>query len=159
MKYIDMQNINKTNALLSRLTAADPKMNIELEIYSCKQTKQQKKHHAIPKPWRFYISALESEFDDYDFSLQPQNSFLSTTFEDIHKELSYLMFTVFKNNEDVLETMAFVEKIINQCIFIKKSVCVRIENLLVNESEHTKVFLIYNKVLRRVVLIKILLGN
>lgn len=156
MKFINMPNIIRTNTLFSKLNAIDPKQNIEIEVYSCKQTRVQKKHHSIPKPQRYYVSALEEAFNDYDFSKIPPDAFQKTTYEAILKELSFVFFTIYRNNDDVNETLEFLDTILNQCVNFKISRFYAIDDLFNNEVEKHKVFLIHDNKLRRVIVIKLI---
>jgi len=154
MKFINMLNIIRTNTLFSKLNAIDPKQNIEIEVYSCKQTRMQKKHYSIQKPLRYYISALEETFSDYDFSKTSINAFQKTTYQSILNELSFVFFTVYRNNDDVNQTLEFIDTIMNQCVNLRTSRFYVIDDLFNNEIEKCKVFLIHDTKLRRVVVIK-----
>lgn len=154
MKFINMLNIIRTNTLLSKLNAIDPRQSIEIEVYSCKQTRMQKRHHRIPKPLRYYISALEETFSDYDFSKVSIAAFQKTTYGAILDELSFVFFTVYRNNDDVNQTLEFIDTIMNQCVNLRMSRFYVIDDLLNNEAERCRVALVHDTKLRRVVVIK-----
>ena len=156
MKYLEMPNILRTNALFSKLNALDPKQSVEIEVYSCKQTRQQKSHRDVQKPLRYYVSALEEAFGDYDFSGERGSSFHQTCYDFIRKELSFIFFTIYRNYDDVNEMLGFLDSILNQCVSIRSSMFYLIDDLFGNEAEKYKVFLIHDKKLRRVVIIKTL---
>ena len=152
-----MNNIIKTNALFSRLQAFDPKRSLEIEAYSCKQTKEQKKHKNIPKPLRFYISALELAFPDYSFSNEGLSSFKQSTLDNIKKELSFIFFTLYKNNDDVNDLLSYLESLLGQCINLKESSIFVLDRIFSSDSNYSKVFLIHDKKLKRILIIKSIL--
>lgn len=154
MKFIDMPAIIQTNALLSRINVLDPKKSIEVELYSCKQTKVQKKHRNIKKPLRYYVSVLEETFGDFDFSGKSAESFVQITHEYLKKELSFILFTIYKNYEDVNELLLFMDNIFSSCVSVRHSLHCYIDNLFENESDNCRVFIIHDKKQKRVILIK-----
>lgn len=154
MKFLEMSNIIKTNALLSRLQAFDPKRSVEIEAYSCKQTKEQKKHRDIPKPLRFYISALELAFPDFDFSEMSLSGFNKITYNVVRNELSYVFFTIYKNCDDVEEFVVFLDTLLEQCINIKAAKFFLVDGTMFGDSDFHKIFLIYDSQIKRVVIIK-----
>ena len=113
MKFLDLNSLIKTNILFSRLQAFNAKRTLEIEAYSCKQTKEQKRYKNIPKPLRFYITALELAFPDYDFSRETNDSFDIISFEILKSELSFVFFTFYKNNEDVAEIIQYFSIVYN----------------------------------------------
>lgn len=159
MKYLDMPIIIKLNYFFSKLNALKPGIGLELETYSCKQTKNQKRHINIKKPLRFYISALEESFSDYDFSNEKAESFIKVTYPYIKKELEYILFTVYKNYDSVNETINYINNILNYCISIKKSSFFMIKNLFPNEEEQYRIFIIHDKDRKRVIIIKYIINK
>lgn len=154
MKFLELSSILKTNRLFNKLKELDPKINIDIEVYSCKQTKHQKSHRTIPKPFRFYVSALEMSFTDYDFSQETIESFKPTNFNTIKDELSYVFFRIYKNCEDVSNILHFIELILEQCVSLERSKFYNVSNLFTNESSVFRVFVIYDIASKRVLIIK-----
>lgn len=154
MKFLEMNSIIKTNVLFSKLRAFDPKRSLEIEAYSCKQTRQQKRHKDLPKPLRFYISALELAFPDYDFSSETLSSFKPTTLESVKKELSYVFFTIYKNNEDVNELLAYLDALLEQCVNLRNSFIFTLDRIFSCDTDYYKVFILHDRKLRRVLIIK-----
>lgn len=178
MKYLEMPNILKTNALFSRLNILDPTRSIEVEVYSCKETKKQKKNYnknynknnsrtsiesisstdvtnniLTNKLLKYFISALSESFPDYDFSNNPMNFFKETHYEFLISELAYILFTVYRNHEEVSEVLSFFDNILKQSIGIKAASIYYVENLFLNERDKYRVFLIYDKSMKRVIVI------
>ncbi len=154
MKFMEMRNLLKTNILFSRLQLFDPKKTIEIEAYSCKQTKDQKRHKFIPKPLRFYISALELTFPDYDFSNEKYTSFKPTHIDYVKKEISFLFLTIYKNNNDASEFLTFFETVLGQVINLKNSKIFLVDIDLEGDSGYLKTFLFYDKKLKRILILK-----
>ncbi|KAI5175949.1 hypothetical protein PAEPH01_2203 [Pancytospora epiphaga] len=154
MKFISMPNILRANKLFSRLCAADPQSSIEMELYSCKQTRFQRMHYDIPKPLRFYISALEEAFGDHDFS-ESAKSFCSTTYANIRDEISFKLFKIQRNYEDVEESVGLFSAVLGQCVSLRNSVYYTVTQLYGDEEERKKVFLIHDRKRKRVVIIKV----
>lgn len=154
MKFLEMGRITKTNVLFSRLRAFDPKRSLEIEAYSCKQTREQKKHKRLPKPLRFYISALEQAFPDFDFSNETLSSFKHTTVENVKRELSYVFFTIYKNKEDVNELLAYLDALLSQCVSLRKSAIFALDRVFSCDTGYHKVFILHDKRLRRILIIK-----
>lgn len=154
MKFLEMNSIIKTNMLFSRLRAFDPKRTLEIEAYSCKQTKEQKRHKNLPKPLRFYISALELAFPDYDFSNVTLSSFKPTTLENVKKELSYVFFTIYKNSEDVSELLAYLDALLGQCVNLRTSSILTLDRIFSCDTDYYKVFILHDKKLKRILIIK-----
>lgn len=157
MKYLEINSIVKTNALLSRLHAFDPRRSLEIEAYSCKQTKEQKKHKNIPKPLRFYISALELTFPDYDFSSITNDSFKNIPYSALRNELSFIFFTMYKNSSDVEEFVSYLDALFEQCVEIKKARFFIVEKDVFEDLEFYKIFMIHDKKKKRVLIIKSIL--
>lgn len=153
MKFIAMPNIFRTNALFSKLKALDPRRSIELEAYSCKQTRQQKALHDIPKPLRFYVATLEQALPDYDFSDAPRALFAPTSLEALREELSFVLFTIYRNQEDVRELLAFVDRVLEQCVRLRS--CLFYVVSQPGGETRVKVFLIHDTRRRRIVVVKV----
>jgi len=154
MKFMEMNDIIKTNALFTRLKAFDPKLSLEIEAYSCKPTKEQKRHKNIPKPLLFYVCALELAFPDYDFSNEAMSSFAKTTLDNIKKELSYIFFTLYKNNEEVSELIAYLDALLEQCLDLKKTLAFIVDKPASTETGYHRVFLLHDRKLKRILVIK-----
>lgn len=154
MKYMDIPNINVINSLFSSLNFLNPKQSLEFEVYSCKQTKLQKRHLNLKKPLRFYVSALEESFIEYDFSNEQGSSFTRTTYEHIRNEMAYYFLALYKNSFEVERSIAKIEYVLNHCIQHKKASCFLVENSFYNELEIYRIYLLHNKNCRRVILIK-----
>lgn len=154
MKFLELNNIIKTNILFSRLQAFDSRRTLEIEAYSCKQTKEQKRHRNICKPLRFYISALELAFPDYDFSNESIRSFNAISSQELKGELSFIFFTLYKNHNDVSELIHYLDILLEQCIDIRKSVFYSLDKSILCDSKYHKIFLIHDKQKKRVIIIK-----
>lgn len=154
MKFLEISSIIKTNALLSRLQAFDPRRSLEIEVYSCKQTREQRKHRDKPKPLRFYISALELTFPDYDFSEMTQEAFKVISYTVLKSELSFVLFTMYKNHEDVGEFIEYLDVLIGQCVDVRRSQFCVVEKDLLDDLNFHRIFVIYDKKKRRVMIIK-----
>ncbi|KAI4292002.1 hypothetical protein PAPHI01_1276 [Pancytospora philotis] len=155
MKYINMPHILKANALMSQLDAIDDSAGIEIEAYSCKPTRMQKAHRRISKPLRFFITALEEAFDDYDFSAEPLDAFATTTYAAIKDDVSFVFFTKYKNCGDVDETMALFDELLRECVDLRASKLYAIDMPLGEAGEKFKVYLIHDAKQKRVLLIKL----
>lgn len=154
MKFMELTNITRTNRLFEKLREFDPKRTIDIEVYSCKQTKHQKTHWCIPKPFRFYISALEMAFPDYDFSQETIDIFKEVDMEAIKKELSFVFFTMYRNCEDVSEMVHFIEQILEQCVDTRKAQYYTVDTLFGDEAVVYKLYIIYDKKAKRVLIVK-----
>lgn len=157
MKLLEISSITKTNVLFSRLRAFDPKRSLEIEAYSCKQTREQKRHKRLPKPLRFYISALELAFPDYDFSNETLSSFKHTTVDNVKSELSYVFFTIYKNEDDVSSLLAYLDILLSQCVSIKNTAIFVLDRVFSCDIDYYKVFILHDKKLRRILIIKSIL--
>jgi hypothetical protein len=157
MKFLGINSIIKTNALLSRLHTFDPRRSLEIEAYSCKQTREQKRHKKIAKPLRFYISSLELTFPDYDFSDLSIDSFKEISYKALRNELSFVFFTMYKNNEDVEEFISYLGALFEQCVDIERANIYIIENNLLDDLDFYKIFMIHDKRKRRILIIKSIL--
>lgn len=155
MRFMEMKNLLRTNALFSRIQLVDPRETIEIEAYSCKQTKKEKKYNCIQKPLRFYISVLDIIYPDYDFSGYRYSSFKRTTIDHVKKEISYIFLTIYKNNDDVNDFIFYYESFINQVINIKNSIIMLVDIDFDTESNHNKIFIFYNKKLKRILVFKL----
>lgn len=156
MKFLELNNIIKTNILFSRLQAFDSRRTLEIEVYSCKQTKEQKKHKNIQKPLRFYVSALDLAFPDHDFSNESMNSFDNISIETLKAELSFVFFTMYKNNEDVAELIQYLNILLDQCVDIHNSVFYIFNKPILSDPIYNNVFLIHDNKKKRVVIIKLI---
>lgn len=154
MKFLELNNIIKTNILFSKLQSFDPRRTLEIEVYSCKQTKQQKKHRIIRKPLRFYVSALEMAFPDHDFSSESIRSFNKSSGQELKGELSFVFFTLYKNHSDVAELVQYLDNLLEQCVDVRHSVFYTLNKSILCDSDYHKVFLIHDKKSKRVVIIK-----
>lgn len=154
MKFLEINNIIKTNVLFSKLKAFNPNINLEIEAYSCKQTKEQKKYYKIPKPLRFYISVLELAFPDYDFSNETLSSFKKTSMDIVIKEMSYLFFVLYKNNDEVTELLSYLEALLGQCLNLRKTSVLLLDRTRFSESDYRNVFLLHDKKLKRIIVLK-----
>lgn len=155
MRFMEMKNLLRTNALFARLEPIDPNDTIEIEAYSCKQTKKERKCYTMPKPLRFYVSVLEMTYPDYDFSKFSYKSFIKTTIEHVKKEISFIFLTIYKNNDDVTEFISFYECIINQVICLKNCIIMLVDIEIDSEYLYQKTFLFYNKKLKRILVLKL----
>ncbi|ELA41030.1 uncharacterized protein VICG_01912 [Vittaforma corneae ATCC 50505] len=157
MKFLEIGSIIKTNALLSRLQAFDPRRSLEIEAYSCKQTREQKKHKTIPKPLRFYVSALELAFPYYDFSTMTKESFRNISHGMLKNELSFVFFTMYKNHEDVEEFVSYLDALLEQCVDVKRAQFFIVEDNMLDDLDFHRIFMVYDKRKRRVLIIKSIL--
>lgn len=157
MKFLEINSITKTNALLSRLQAFDPRRSLEIEAYSCKQTREQKRHKNIPKPLRFYISALELAFPDYDFSTMEEESFRSISHGTLRNELSFVFFTMYKNHEDVEEFVSYLDALLEQCVDVKRAQFFIVEDNMLDDLDFHRIFIVHDKKRKRVLIIKSML--
>ena len=155
MKYINIPMVTQANALLSRLSAAVPKQGMEIEVYSCKQTKLQKQHRSIKKPLRYYISALEQAFPDYDLSRLTLANFANTDYALIQREISYVLFTVHKNIEDVNEMLLFMDRMMQGCVGVKNLQCYHVDRIFDTDTEKFRVYLMYDRAQKRIMLVKL----
>lgn len=155
MKFMEMNSIIKTNALFARLKAFDSKLNLEIEAYSCKQTKQQKRHKNIPKPLLFYICALEISCPDHDFSSESMSLFEKTTFENIKIELAFIFFRLYKNNEEVNELLKYFDALLDQCLDVSRTIAYVVDKPVSSETGFLRVFLLHDKRKKRILIIKL----
>lgn len=154
MKFMELSSLLRTNILFAKLKLLNPNQTVEMEAYSCKPTKSERKNkRRLPKPLRFYISALEMSFDDYDFSSYTASSFLATHMDFFKKELCFVLFKAYKNNEDVFEFVNYVTGVLNNVIQTKKCEIVLIDKFERQEEGRTKIFIFYNKKLKRIVMV------
>lgn len=154
MKFLELNSLIKTNILFSRLQAFNSRRTLEIEAYSCKQTKEQKKYRSIQKPLRFYISALDLAFPDYNFSNETMDSFDSISLDILKSELSFVFFTLYKNNEDVAELIDYLNILLQQCVDIDDSAFYVFNKPLISDSNDIRVFLIHDKKKKRVIILK-----
>ncbi|KAM0680800.1 hypothetical protein GINT2_001074 [Glugoides intestinalis] len=155
MKFLEINSIIKTNTLLSRMQAFDPQRSLEIEVYSCKQTREQKRHKRIPKPLRFYICALELAFPDYSFSTATLNFFRKIPYSSIKNELSFVFFTLYKNNEDVKEFINYLDALLDQCIDMKNTEFFLVDESLLDDNDFHRIYILHNR--KRIIVIKSIL--
>lgn len=149
-----MPNIIRTNTLFSKLKILDPRRSIEIEAYSCKQTKHQRSHYKMPKPLRFYVSTLELSLPDYDFSNASLSLFQNTSLDKIRSELSFILFTIYKNQEDVDELLSFFDRVLSQSVSLRNSLFYEVDFAALNEELSLKVFMIHDRKMRRIIVLK-----
>lgn len=154
MKYMEIDNLNKSNALFNRLHSLFPEQKLEIEAYSCKHTKDDKHIKHIGKPLRFYIRSLEISLPDFEFRSYTYHSFKKISYDFLKKEVTYMFFRIYKNIEDVNDMVDFFQKSTEQLITINKSEVFQIETLRTDLGQ-CKVFMIYNKRMKRIVLLKL----
>ncbi|KAL6121073.1 hypothetical protein NUSPORA_02064 [Nucleospora cyclopteri] len=147
-----MTSLIKTNNLLTKLNNFKHGKTIEIEAYSCKNSKQQKKNNKLEKPLRFLISTLEMSFIDFDFSKNTIKDFKIVDSALLFKNLNYSFLTLSKNQQETAEYLEYLELLLNQCIDLKNSLIYRIE---VVDKSAVEVFMLYNKKMRRILVIKI----
>lgn len=155
MKFITMLNIIRTNTLFSKLKTIDPRRSIEIEAYSCKQTRHQKSHKNMPKPLRFYISTLELTFPGHDFSNVPINMFRFTNLDAIRSEVSFVLFTIYKNQNDVSELLSFLDTVLAQSVSLRSSLFYSVDVPLISDDANIKAYMIHDRKKRRIIVLKI----
>lgn len=139
------------------MQAFDPQRSLEIEVYSCKQTREQKRHKGIPKPLRFYICALEQAFPDYVFSSATLNFFRKIPYSAIKNELSFVFFTMYKNNEDVEEFINYLDALIDQCINMKNTDFLIVDESLLGDNDFHRIYILHDKDRKRIMIIKSIL--
>lgn len=155
MRYLELKCISKTNKLFQKLQDLNPRLNIEVEAYSCKSSKKQRVEKGVEKPLRYLLSALELRFSDYDFYGESWRSFRRKTVTEVMNEMTYSINTAHKNNEDVREFVSFLEIILHKTINLGECEIFSYENRMgpFESCVWYFSFLFFNKRQKRVVML------
>ncbi|KAI5148153.1 hypothetical protein ENBRE01_0141 [Enteropsectra breve] len=155
MKFIQSQNIVRTNNLFSRISAKGLDDWIEFEVYSCKETKEQRKNRDLAKPLRYYVFSLEQTFPDFDFTGISQSAFKRTSVETLRDEMYFLQLSFCKNSQDAEEFMELIKNVLETCIVIKQSIFYEIDPNTLKDATKSKVFMVHDRKQKRVLMIKV----
>ncbi|ORD99145.1 YA60 [Hepatospora eriocheir] len=155
MKFIGNQFVFETNKIMKDLSSQEGIGNIvEMEVYSCKQTKESKKNNVLPKPLRFLISALEQHLPDYDFSETSMNAFQIASKEKLFTDLDFAIMTAIKNSNDANKILAYWTIVLKSILKLDKTQFY-IFNFI--EDKNNLLYLLYEKNGNKVVILKV--GN
>lgn len=165
MKFLEISNIIKTNALLSRYNSFYKGKVLEIEAYSCKRTRKEKKSNPGPKPLAYLIGALESSFTDYEFRELNLNSFDKQSEKNVIDFINYKIFLACKCKNELSDHLLYLSLLFKQTIDIKQSEIYKYtlgderdksmaRSTQDEEESTTTIFLIYNKKMKRVLMVK-----
>ncbi|WUR02774.1 repressor of RNA polymerase III transcription MAF1-like protein [Vairimorpha necatrix] len=87
MKYLQISQILKTNEIFKSIQEKHPSFTIDLEVFSCKSSKNDKIFNTLPKPFRYLVQTLALAYPDYDFENENALSFTLMPYQDVVNEL------------------------------------------------------------------------
>lgn len=117
MKYLEINQILRTNEILKTIQEQYP-IILDLEVYSCKESKNYKMYKNTPKPLRYLLETLQQAFPDYSFTGETWKSFKKIDFQSVANELIYSFLTFYKVKEKVDELVEFLGLIIDKTMYI-----------------------------------------
>ena len=150
MKFLELKDVIKTNELLRRYVDFSKGFFIELEAYSCKKTKEERKNKTVGEPLCFFINALEMAFDNDDFTGYTMEQFVQIQTNKLLSDLKYILFVYSKNEKETSEYINYFNVLLKQTIGISNA---NIYELTMKQSKEN-VYVIYNKKMKRVLLVK-----
>ncbi|ORD93839.1 YA60 [Enterospora canceri] len=153
MKFMEITHILKTNELFKKYMEFVSGKLIEIEAYSCKKSKEERMIRRIKKPLRFFISALEMSFIHYDFSKLNMGMFEKVDFNAFCQDLYNFMFYVCKCKDEANECIEYVKLVLQHCVNVDGAA---IYGFKFHGDEPGSVYLIYNKSMKRILLVKTL---
>lgn len=156
MKFLEMETIAKANYLLIQIKNKFMKSpygkNIEIEAYSCKNSKLDKTRKSLKKPLKFLIGVLELSFINFEFNKLTMESFEVVTEATLLHELNYEVFLDLKCKNATIDCLHYLKLLFNLSINIKHATVYR---LTINCDTFKTIYLIYNKKMKRILLVKI----
>ncbi|KAF9761827.1 hypothetical protein NGRA_2394 [Nosema granulosis] len=117
MKYLEINQILRTNEILKTIQEQYP-IILDLEVYSCKNSKNYKVYRNVQKPLRYLLETLQQAFPDYSFTGETWSSFKKVDFQKVANELIYSFLTFYKVKEKVDELVEFLGLIIDKTMYI-----------------------------------------
>ncbi|EOB12073.1 hypothetical protein NBO_559g0002 [Nosema bombycis CQ1] len=117
MKFLEIKQILRTNEILKTIQEQYP-IILDLEVYSCKNSKIYKMYKKTPKPLRYLLETLQRVYPDYSFIGEDWSNFKKLDYQNVANELIYSFLTFYKVKEKVDELVQFLGLIIDKTVFI-----------------------------------------